>query len=508
MSELRSTNQSFWTASTEAPEHPRLDGELKVDVAIVGAGIVGLTVGWLLKQAGRSVAVVDMDRVGRGVSGYTTAKVTAGHGLMYQRLEKRHGSEVAAAYARANQAAVEQLARWVEKEGIDCDFERRSNYVYTEDIEAVDQVKLEVDAAERAGLPVTFVTDTTLPFPVTGAVRLEHQAQFHPRKYLLRLASLISGDGSYIFERSRATDVREEDEGCIAVVETGARLIARDVILATHYPFLDRGLFFPRVHQKRSYAILGPAPASVPDGMFISADEPTRSLRSVADGDRTLLLIGGNGHRAGEETETEGEYEDLARWAKERFGVVDIAYRWSSQDGVTVDMLPYAGTAFRSSRHIYTATGFGKWGMTNGTAAANILSDMILGRENEFAALFDPRRISLSASFPEVLTENIPVAKHLVLDRLAHPQRKPLEELLPGEAAVQRVGLGQVAAYRDEAGHLHTVAAECTHLGCIVRWNSAERSWDCPCHGSRFDHEGRVLHGPATKDLEHKDVDV
>ena len=505
MSEAHSpVNVSYWIDSTEAAGYPPLEGDVEVDVAIVGAGIVGLSAAWLLKQAGRTVAVVEMDRVARGVSGYTTAKITTGHGLIYHRLEGRHGADAAAAYAEANQAGLDLLALWVEKEGIECDFERRDNFVYSETLEGVDQIKEEVVAEQRAGLDASFVTDTSLPFDVTGALRLPDQAQFHPRKYLLHLASLVTGDGSSIYENSPVTGI-DEGEPCVVEGE-GGRVLATDVIMATHYPFLDRGLFFPRIHQKRSYAIVGPAPGDAPDGMFISADSPTRSIRTIPDEERTLLLIGGNGHATGQNNETEEEYRDLTQWAGERFALKEPTHRWSSQDGSTVDMLPYVGTARRTSKRVYTATGFGKWGMTNGTVAAAVVTDAILGQENRFAPLFDPHRVTVSASAGDFLKENLKVAKHFVQDRVLHPQRKPFDELGPGDAAVERVGLGQVAAYRDEAGVLHAVAAECTHLGCVVRWNGAERSWDCPCHGSRFDHEGKVLHGPATRDLEQKEI--
>jgi glycine/D-amino acid oxidase-like deaminating enzyme/nitrite reductase/ring-hydroxylating ferredoxin subunit len=498
-----SINVSYWIASTTTPEHPRLEGDVEADVAVVGAGIVGLTAARMLKRAGLTVAVVEMDRVGRGVSGYTTAKITSGHGLTYHRIERRHGAGMARSYARANQAALDLIAGWVEEDDIDCDFERRPNYVYSESLEGADRLKEEFDAVKRAGLPARYVTEIGLPYPSTGAIVLDDQAQFHPLRYLTHLASQLPGDGSYVFERSRVTGV-EEGERCVVKSESG-NLIARNVILATHYPFLDRGLFFPRVHQKRSYAIAGPAPEGAPTGMFINAESPTRSLRTIPDGDRTLLLVGGNGHPTGQETDTESEYRDLEVWADEWFGLDDIAYRWSSQDGSTVDALPYAGTARRTSKDVYTATGFSKWGMTNGTAAAGVISDAILGRENEFAAMFDPHRVTVS-SLPDLVSENLKVAKHFIADRVVHPQRKPFDELAPGEASVERVGIGQVAAYRDPNGELHAVAAECTHLGCAVRWNPAEVSWDCPCHGSRFDHRGRVLHGPATEDLKKKEV--
>ena len=505
MSEAHSTtNVSYWVDSTATPERPRLEGNVEVDVAIVGAGIVGLTAARLLKRAGKTVAVVEMDRVVRGVTGYTTAKVTSGHSTIYQRLESKHGEAVARSYASVNQLALEQMARWIEEDGIVCDFERRPNFVYSETTEQESSIEKEVAAARRAGLDVSLVTETDLPYEVAAAVRLEAQAQFHPRKYLLHFADDIVGDGSHIFENSRVVDV-SEGKLCEVKTESG-RIFARHVILATHYPFWDRGLLFPRVHPKRSYAVAGPIGTSpAPDGMYISVDEPTRSIRVIPDGDRTLLMVGGNGHGVGQKHDTDHEYEDLERWMNDRFGITEVTHRWSTHDGVTVDMLPYAGTARRGSDRVYTATGFGKWGMTNGTAAAMVISDAILGLTNDFSSLFDPHRVTIKASASKFVSENSKVARHWIGDRVVHPQGASFDDLEPGQAAVKGVGVEQVAGYRDDAGELHAVSATCTHLGCIVAWNDAEKSWDCPCHGSRFDPDGKVLHGPAVKDLRQRD---
>jgi glycine/D-amino acid oxidase-like deaminating enzyme/nitrite reductase/ring-hydroxylating ferredoxin subunit len=506
MSEAHSTtNVSYWVDSTPAPKRSSLVGDVEVDVAVVGAGIVGLTAARALKRAGKTVAVVEMDRVVRGVSGYTTAKVTAGHSLIYQQLENNHGADVARAYAAVNQSALQQIARWIEEDQIDCDFERRPNYVYSETSDEESSVEKEVDAARRAGLDVSLVTETDLPYDITAAARLDDQAQFHPRKYLLHFARELAGDGSHIFENSRVTSVSEGDQ--CEVQTADGRVLAKHVILATHYPFWNRGLFFPRVHPKRSYAIAGPLDGlPAPEGMYISVDQPTRTIRTIRDGERTLLIVGGNGHATGQNYNTENQYRDLERWMAARFGITDVTHRWSTHDGVTIDMLPYAGTARRGSEGIYTATGFGKWGMTNGTAAALVISDAILGHGNEFTSLFDPHRLTLKASAWRFALENAKVAQHWVGDRVKHPQEGAFDELAPGQAAVSRVGLEHVAGYRDDGGRLHAVSATCTHLGCIVTWNGAEKSWDCPCHGSRFDHEGRVLHGPAVRDLEKKSL--
>lgn len=501
----RGAGTSYWLASAKARDHPALREDIEVDVAVVGAGIVGVTLALLLKQAGRRVALLDMKEVGRGATGYTTAKVTSGHSLIYGRLEREHGPDIARAYADANQSGLEFIARLIEEESIACDFDRRANYVYTESERDVASIQREVEAARRAGLNVSFVTESTLPFPIAGAVRLDNQAQFHPYKYVRALVDRLPGAGSHVFEHTRVTKV---EEGAICVVHSPAGTVrAEHVVLATHYPFLDRGLFFPRIHPKRSYAVAGPMdPSKAPEGMFITSTEPIRSIRTITDGDRTLLMVGGEGHSVGREPSTERRYDRLERWAAERFGVETIEHRWSTQDGVSVDGIPYVGTYTRCSKNVFTATAFGKWGLTNGTAAAMLIRDRILERPNSWADLFNPHRLTFRASATRFATENTKVAIQWLGDRLKQPSSDPFALLAPGQASVERVGLELVAGFRDETGMLKAVSAVCTHLGCVVAWNSAEKSWDCPCHGSRFDVEGGVIEGPAVKNLPKRDV--
>ena len=495
---------SYWVDSVSLPSFPPLETEEETDVCVIGAGIVGITASVLLKRAGRRVTLVEMGSVARGATGYTTAKITSTHSTLYQQLTKDHGVETAAAYASANDAAT-ALIRQLVAEGIDCDLETKANYVYAESPAEVDSIRAEVEAARSAGLDVSFETDSELPFDTAGALRHEGQAQFHPVKYLAHLVRELDGDGSQIFEHSRVTDV-EEGEPLRVKTETGV-VVCNDAIVATGYPILDRGLYFARVHPKRSYAICGVVPSErLVDGMYISTDQPTRSLRTIDDGNRILLLVGGEGHNVGQETDTEPHYERLESWARARFGMEEVTHRWSTQDGVTVDHVPYAGTLRRTSPHLFTATGFGKWGMTNGTAAAMVISDQILGRDNPFSGLYDPHRINLSASMSNFVKENVKVAQHFLGDRVKHPHQTSLEDLRPGQAGVSGTGLGHVAAYRDEDGDLHALSAVCTHLGCLVAWNPAEMTWDCPCHGSRFDVDGHVIQGPAVRNLAKKDV--
>ena len=494
-------NVSYWITSAPVPEFAPVTSDVDVDVAVVGGGIVGITTAILLKRAGRKVALLEGLKLLHGTTGFTTAKVTSGHGLIYDSISSKHGDDAAMAYAAAQEATIRQVASWVEEEGIDCDFERRPNYVYCVSPHDIPKIRAEAEAEQRAGLASTLLEETDLPFEVGAAIRQENQAQFHPVKYLAHFAQQIPGDGSAVYENSRVTAVRETQR---CELDVNGHIVTSDqVVLATNYPILDRGLFFPRVHPKRSYVIAGVVKASaVPEGMYIST-EPTRSVRSTPfEADKRLLLVGGEGHTVGQEYETQDHYRELEKWAYKNFGLAPIRYRWSSQDGTTVDELPYIGSLRRGSDRIYTATGFGKWGMTNGTCAASIIADAILGRDNQWAPLFDPHRVNLRGSAKKFVEENAKVALHWVRDRVAHPQRGAFEDLSAGQAAVRQVGLKNLAGYRDDTGELHVVSAVCTHLACIVSWNKAERSWDCPCHGSRFDPDGHVLQGPALKDLE------
>jgi glycine/D-amino acid oxidase-like deaminating enzyme/nitrite reductase/ring-hydroxylating ferredoxin subunit len=495
-------NPSFWVATTPDTDYPPLTDELEVDVCVVGAGIVGLTAATVLKREGKTVAVLEGKRIVRGASGYTTAKVTSGHGAIYGDLEDNFGAEGARVYAESQQAALERIARFVEEDGIDCDFERKANYVYAESEDEVAQLNREVDAAKRAGLAVSLVTETTLPYDVPAAVRLENQAQFHPRKYLLALAAGIPGDGSHVLEQTFARDVK----GTIVHCEQGS-VRARDVVLATHLPFEDGGLFFAKALPHRSYAVAAPIePAAALDGMFINSGVPTRSVRTIRDGERLLVQVGGEGHKPGEEENTTRRYETLEAFLAEHWPQAEpVEYRWSTQDYMSVDRVPYIGRLRRTSPHVLTATGFSKWGMTGGTLAAMLITDRILGRENPWSDLYDAKRLKPKAAFKRFVTGNASAGLRFVADRL-RADDTDVASLGPGDGAIVRRGLWKRAVYRDASGSLHVLSPVCRHLYCHVVWNTAERSWDCPCHGSRYTGEGQVIEGPTVEPLKRLDL--
>ena len=495
---------SVWITTSEPSEFGSLEEAVDVDVAVLGGGIAGLSTALLLKNAGLRVAVLEAGAVCCATTGHTTAKVSAQHGLIYGTLSSRFGEDGARAYAEANLAAVDLVEALVREHEIDCDWERRPAYAYTEEDSYVSQIEQEVDAAQRAGLPAGFTDQTDLPWPVKAAVRFDEQAQFHPRRYCLALARLVEGDGSRVFEQTRALDV-EDGSPCVVKTERhGVR--AAYVVLATHLPFLDRGAFFAKCHPEREYVLAVALEDAVPKGMYISAEQPTRSLRQHPFGGGELLILSGDSHKTGQDGDTERHYAALEQYARDRFAVRSIEYRWSTQDHMSVDQVPYIGKLRRGSDRLYVATGFNKWGMTSATVAGVVISDQILGRENPWSELFDPNRVKPVASAKQFVKENVNVARRFVADRLTQRPSVSPDDLAPGEGQVCSVGGRQVAVSRDSAGTVHAVSARCTHLGCIVTWNPAEASWDCPCHGSRFDPEGKVIEGPAVEDLERHDL--
>ena len=496
--------RSLWIDTTQETDYPALSGKLTVDVVVVGGGITGLTTAMLLKHSGASVALLEARRVALGTTGNTTAKITALHGMTYASLVKKHGRAAAATYAEANLTALEFIASLVVDRSIDCGFRRLPAYTYTQAADRVSNIEAEVDAARQAGLDASYVTDTPLPFPVKGAVRLDNQAQFHPRRYALALAGLVDGAGSQVFELSRALKVAEHDEGVEVSTEAGV-VRARHAVIATLLPFHDPAGLFAKTHPSRSYAMSVRIAGTAPDGMFLSAEKPTRSVRPYEGAAGPMLVIGGEEHKTGQDSHTPARYAAVEGWARQHFDVQSVEHRWSAQDYVPADGIPYVGSTGGSDR-VLVATGFKKWGMTNGTAAAIMISDAILQRPNKWLGLFDPKRLNLGASVAALLKENVNVAQRFVGDRL--PSRTPdVDALAPGEGAVIDRGGHKVAVYRDPEGGLQAVSARCTHLGCIVSFNGAEKTWDCPCHGSRFGTNGTVIEGPATEPLRARPLD-
>ena len=498
--------ESYWIATSPETGFSHLNEDGRADVTVIGGGIAGVTTAFLLKQAGLTVILLEAGRIVRGATGYTTAKITSLHRLIYRNLVDRFGSTKARQYADANQAGIDMIASLIREYRIPCSFERKSAYTYAESEEARDLVAAEADAARSLGLPAAFTEEVGLPVETHGAVVLENQAQFHPRNYLLLLAGHLPGDGSYIFEMTRAVGI--EEQGDEVRVRTDRGVLSSDhAVLATHYPIYDRpGSYFARMQASRSYALGLRIHEPFPEGIFINAGGSVHSWRSQpAADDSELVIVTGEDHDTGKVGDTRARYNRLDEYARSVYPARTVAYHWSAQDYVTADRVPYIGPLAEGHERIFVATGFGKWGMAVGTAAGIILSDLIQGRTNPWAGVFDPARFEERPEYPDWVQKRLQsVGGTITVD--ASWFDREVAAVPPGAGKVIEIGGQKVAVYRDGRGALHALDPTCMHMACTVAWNNAERSWDCPCHGSRYDAHGRVIESPTVRDLARKEI--
>ena len=494
-----SATESLWLDGADPPPRtPALHGQ-HVDVAVIGAGITGATTALLLAREGVTVALIEAVRAGHGVTGTTTAKVSALQATVLSTIRSRRGQDAATVYAAASWAGVERVAELAGEEQIDCELSRAPAITYALAEDELDAVEQEADTAAAAGLPVERVARFDVPYQTPGAVRLEDQIQFHPVRYVRGLVDAVERHGALVREGARVQKV-SAGSPC-TLTTTDGEITADRVIDAAHYPLLDRGMYFARLEAMRSYCIGARINGPLPASMAISAGSNSRSIRAHGN----VLIVGGEGHRAGARDASPERFAKLEEFAREHWDVQAVTHRWSAQDPVPYDHLPVIGAYLPRSDRLYVASGFMKWGLSGGTMAAIVLCDLLMGRENPWASTFDPNRVTVTG-LPKLAQMNTTVGVDIVGDRLRLAQTGDSDEIPAGEARVVRDGVGKTGVFRDESGALHAVSLRCTHLGCLLRFNSAERSWDCPCHGSRFDVDGEVLEGPASRPLERKDL--
>mmetsp|Transcript_14350 Transcript_14350/g.18209 ORF Transcript_14350/g.18209 Transcript_14350/m.18209 type:complete len:505 (-) Transcript_14350:42-1556(-) len=496
---------SYWLQQCKTPLQPSNALSGLVDVAVIGAGIFGTSTALRLAEEGKSVVLVEANKVGQGVSGYSTCKVTSLHRLSYDNITQKYGSDAARTFGHINEAAIRDIDQNVSRFNIDCDYSRRDAVTFTLEKSMVSDIEKEVKAAKKSGLEAEFVTELDLPFPVEAAIKVSNQAQFNAYAYCIGITNEFIKKGGIVYEDIRVTNVSSLSSP--HTVETSKGPIkAENVVLATHMPILDRGGHFAVCSPTASYCIAYKVKegASIPKGMYITAEmERTRSIRTLEND--TILLVGGNSHPLGEphDGNTEHEYEELDAWARKNLPVSEMISHWSSEDYRVPDLLPYVGYLHHGTSSLFTATGFKKWGFTTGVAASKIVTDLIMSRDSVGHSLLDARRLNVTKSATSILKTQGKVAKHFVKDRTEHLVKPTdIEDLANGCGAVCKYKGKTVAAYKDDSGSIHAVSPVCTHLGCHIVWNQGDRIWDCPCHGSRFDIMGKVLHGPAVKDLQ------
>ena len=493
---------SLWTDTRETPAFPPLAGDPHFDVVVVGAGITGLTAARLLVEAGKTVAVLDQDRIGSGTTGGTTAHVTQVPDRWFREIDSKFGRDGTRAFVASSRAALDRIAAWVEGDGIECDYQRVPAYLYTESTDEMGELEKEARIAREAGMSAELVREVPLPFRVAAGVRFDGQARFHPVAYLSGLARRIVERGGQIYEKTRVLEVQEEKGSpCRVITEGGGTVTASQVIFATHTP-AGFSLLHAELEPYRSYVVAVRLRDQLPpDALFFDTADPYNYTR-LQPGERgDLLIVGGKDHPTGEETETEASYRELEAYVRERWNVDSVEYRWSAQFYEPPDGLPLIGEALSSDR-VFVATGYSGIGMMFGTLGGMLLTDRILGRPNPWADLYRTTRLKPLAAGPHLAKLNLKTAKHFVQDRVMLPKIQDLSEVPLGEGMVVEVEGEKVAVYRGAEGVVHTLSPVCTHAGCFVRWNSGEKSWDCPCHGSRFTPSGGVIEGPAVKGLE------
>jgi len=490
---------SLWQETAPRIPTDAFEPDAAYDAVIAGAGLTGLTTALLLARSGMRVAVLEARTVGAVTTGNTTAKVSLLQGTTLSDIRRHSSDRVLCAYVDGNSQGQGWLLDYLDAQGIRYDV--RDAYTYATTLDGLDRLDAELTAARIAGLDATEERTCELPFPVEGALRLPAQAQVHPLAVLGALAADVRALGGRIVEGERVTGVSTGDPAVVTC--TSGTVRASRVVLATGTPILDRGLYFAKVEPSRSYVAAFRVPGAIPRGMYLSADAPTRSLRTALGPDGELLLVGGNGHPAGRADSPAERVADLTAWAEATFPGAERTHWWSAQDYRSANRVPFVGWLPRGRGRIYLATGYNKWGMTNAVAAALSLAADLTGETLEWARVLH-HRVTRPRDLASGIGINAAVGRSAVTEWAAAETAPPMDAEAPvpaeGAGIVGRRGVSPVARSTVD-GRTCTLSAVCTHLGGVVRWNDAERSWDCPLHGSRFAADGTVLEGPATAPL-------
>ena len=495
--------KSLWIETTkdEIILNP-LEKDEETEVCVIGAGIFGLTTAYYLKQQGKKVIVLEKGDIGEKVSGNTTGKITSQHGLFYAHLIDDYGKEYAKKYLEANEQAIKNIQEIIEQEKIECDFEKQDSYVYTTQEDEITELEKEVKALKAIGKEAEFVTKTDLPFEVKGAIKFKNQAQFHPRKYMIGLCKSILKKNK-IYNFTTVTDVVKEGADYKIYTDRG-NITAKYVVLATHYPIMNMpGFYFTKMYQSTSYIIAIETNQKTPQGMYINIKEPIYSCRTATYNGKQILLIVGSDHKTGEPIEDDSKYKNLENRAKELYPDCKILFKWNTRDCISLDKIPYIGEFSNIMKNIYVGTGFNKWGITASNIAANIVTDKIMGKENKFENIFNSTRMNAIKNRWEVKNMVKETVNSIALNKFKiEPEN--IDKIENDNGAIIEIYGENVGIYKDNHGQIYAVKPNCAHLGCLLSWNNLDKTWDCPCHGSRFDYMGRNIYEPAIKDLEKK----
>ncbi len=505
---MKYPKQSYWHMTAEGIkkliDNNGLENE-NFDILIIGGGITGLTTAYLLKDSGLKIGVIEATKAGYGTTGYTTAKITVQHDLFYDNLINNFSFLEAKHYLKANEEGIKLIKKIIEENDIQCDYKEQTAYVYATSIAEVEDLKKELKAYKSLGIDGFYTDKIPLPNNTYGALGIRNQGQFNPLKYLYSLYNILIKSNVKIYENVRALDINPHDNHVDVTTEKGT-IHAEKVVAASHYPFDNSfGLYFLRIYQEKSYVIAARTKEEPFEGMYININDPIHSMRYQFSGDENLLILAGGNHRSGEKDDENESYEELERFLNSNFKDPEIVAKWSTQDCMTYDKIPYIGRYSDSIENVYLATGFKKWGMSHSAAAALILRNKLLCFEDNYSDIFNPSRFTPVQSSKEFVSSVKSISLGFI-KRLASGDN--LENVSPGEGKIIEYEGRKVGVYRNEEGEYFCINPVCSHLKCALAFNEAEKTWDCPCHGSRFDIKGNILEGPAVHPIDKIKVKI
>ena len=493
---------SLWIDSVKGTsKFESLDKNSEADICIIGAGILGMTCGYYLSHLGFKVILIDKNNLA-GTTSFTTGKITSQHDLFYSYLNTSYDMHFAKDYLEVNEKAIKNIKDIINKEQIDCDFEIQNSYVYTTKKEEVNLLEKEQKVLESLDYHAELTKNVSLPFEVESALCFKNQAKFNPLKYILGLSKSIIEKNGQIYTNTTAVDIEKDKKNYVVYTDNGKMIKAKHVIMATRYPFMNvPGFYFSKLYQSTSYIIALDTKNDPLNDMYINISSPIYSFRTTKFNGKDILLLASGNSKTGHNYSQENPYDVLKNFAKQYYPNCDVLYEWSSEDCISLDKLPYIGKYSSLLPNVYVGTGFKKWGMTLSNVAANLIVDEICERKNPYAYLFDSTRFGLFKNFDEVKNMLVDSTNSLLLNKLKASDTS-LENIKPHSGDIIELDGKKVGVYRDKENKIHAINPICTHLGCLLTWNDIDKTWDCPCHGSRYDAMGKNLYGPAFKDLE------
>ncbi len=485
---------------------PSLSKDIETDICVIGAGIFGLSCAYYLSKLGFKVIVLEKDSIGEKTTGHTTAKITSQHGLFYDYLVNSYSEKFASDYLKVNEMAIKNIKKIIDSEKIKCDFEYQNSYVYTTKKSELSNIKKEVEVVQSLGLPCEFVTKVGLPFNIEGAICFKNQAQFNPLKYLYGLCNGITSNNNKIFTNTTVTNIEKFTDYTYLISSEKNLVRAKFVIVATHYPFINfPGFYFTKMYQSTSYIIAIDTKKTLFNGMYINSTDPIFSFRTAKIAGKKLLLIGGGEHKTGKPSCYADTYGILEKEAKKYYPDCEILYKWNTRDCIPLDKIPYIGEYSTSLPNVFVGTGFKKWGMTSSNVAATIIVDKICNKKNRYEYLFNSSRLKPIKNKDELKNMIVQSANSLVFDKLKSANMS-FKDIKNDSGSIIEINNEKVGIYKAPNGKVYAVKPVCTHLGCLLSWNDIDKTWDCPCHGSRFDYRGKNIYDPAFKDLEYYDL--